>query len=56
MCDIPGEKDRANSWLARTLVGTNVDIPREIVLVVQHPVTPRHVRQAVQKLTTMAFR
>ena len=50
----PGEKDRANTWLARALVGTT-RISAEIreILTVQRPVTRV---QAVQKLTTIAFR
>ena len=41
-CTLPGEKDRANTWLARALVGT-MRISAEIreILTVQRPVTPK---------------
>ena len=54
----PGEKDRVNTWLARALVSTT-RISAEIreILTVQRPVTPKRAGvQAVQKLTTVAFR
>ena len=57
LCMCPGEKDRANTQLARALVGTtwiSADI-REI-LTVQRPVTPKHAGASGSKLTTMAFR
>ena len=51
LAKLPGEKDRANTWLARALVGT-MRISAEIreILTVQRPVTPQRAGASSSKI------